>query len=166
MNIETKINESLWNAIQNSYSSRNFTASIIDAIFYLSNVIRERSGLESDGVALIGGAFGGKNPKLKVNKLQTESDWNIQKGVEELLKGLYQGIRNPRSHEKYNDPQEDADSIIIFVNYLLKIICESKPPFTKQAFFDKIFDPYFPENSRYSELLIQQIPPKLRLMHL
>ena len=163
LNIETKIDEFLWNSIQSSYSSRNYTASIIDAIFFLSNAIRERSGLESDGVALIGAAFGGKNPKLKVNKLQTESDWNIQKGIGQLLRGIYQGIRNPRSHEKYNDTQDDADSIIIFVNYLLKIICESKPPFTKQSFLNKIFDPYFPTDSRYSELLAKQIPSKNRL---
>jgi uncharacterized protein (TIGR02391 family) len=163
VNLETKIDESLWNAIQASYSAKNYTSAILDAIFYLSNVIRERTGLESDGVALAGSAFGGKNPKLKVNKLQTESDWNVQKGVEQLLRGLYQGIRNPRSHEKHNDNQEDADSIILFTSYLIKIIVQSKPPFTKQDLLKRVFDPYFPDNDRYSELLVSQIPAKYKL---
>ena len=163
MNLETIISESLWKAIESSYSSQNFTSAIIDSIFYLSNIIRERTGMESDGVTLVGSAFGGKNPKLKVNKLQTESDRNIQKGVEQLLRGLYQGIRNPRSHEKFKDNKEDADTIILFVNYLLKIICESKSPFTKSEFLNKVFDPYFPDNARYSELLVSEIPEKHRL---
>ena len=71
MNIETKISEPLWRAIESSYSPQNYSSSILDAVFYLCNIIRERTGLESDGVALAGSAFGGKNPKLKVNKLVT-----------------------------------------------------------------------------------------------
>jgi uncharacterized protein (TIGR02391 family) len=160
LNIETKITVPLWKAIESSYSSQNFTVAIIDSIFYLSNIIRERTGLETDGVALVGNAFGGKNPKLKVNKLQTESDRNIQSGVEQLLRGLYQGIRNPRSHEKFQDDKDDADSIILFVNYLLKIISTSKSTFTKSSFLNKVFDPYFPENKRYSKLLVSEIPAK------
>lgn len=163
MNIETKISDSLWRAIESSYSSLNYSSAILDAVFYLSNIIRERTGLESDGVALAGSAFGGKNPKLKVNKLQTESDWNVQKGIEQLLRGIFQGIRNPRSHEKYNDNKDDADAIILFVNYLLKIISESKSPFTKSEFLNKVFDPHFPDNIRYSELLVSEIPIKYRL---
>lgn len=100
MNIETEISESLWRAIESSYSSQNYSSSILDAVFYLCNIIRERTGLESDGVALAGSAFGGKNPKLKVNKLQTNSDRNEQKGIEQLLRGIFQGIRNPEKSRK------------------------------------------------------------------
>jgi uncharacterized protein (TIGR02391 family) len=64
---------------------------------------------------LVGQAFGGKTPKLRVNKLQTESDQDIQKGTENLLLGLYQSIRNPRSHGKLTDTKEDADAIILFI---------------------------------------------------
>jgi len=78
MNLESKIEERLWKMIQNSYEDRNYTGAIHDAIYFLSDLIREKSGLESDGVSLIGQAFGGKSPKLKVNKLQSESDKNIQ----------------------------------------------------------------------------------------
>lgn len=163
MNIETEISEPLWRAIESSYSPQNYSSSIIDAVFYLCNIIRERTGLESDGVALAGGAFGGKNPKLKVNKLQTDSDWNEQKGIEQLLRGIFQGIRNPRSHEKYNDNKDDTDAIILFVNYLLKIISKSKSPFVKSECLNKVFDSYFPDDTRYSEILVSEIPVKYRL---
>jgi len=163
LNIEAEISESLWIAIESSYSSQNYSSAILDAVVYLSNIVRERTGLESDGVALAGSAFGGKNPKLKVNKLQTESDRNVQKGIEQIFRGIFQGIRNPRSHEKYNDNKDDADAIILFINYLLKIISESKSPFTKSEFLNKVFDPYFPDNAKYSELLVSEIPVKYRL---
>jgi len=163
MNLETRLDSRLWQFIQNSYENRNFTAAIIDALHFLSDLIREKSGLESDGVALIGNAFGGKSPKLKVNKLQSDSDWNMQKGIEQILRGIYQSIRNPRSHRKYNDKPEDADAIILFINYLIGIIDQSKSPFSKNLFIDSVFDPDFAENERYSELLVKKIPSKQRL---
>ncbi len=78
MNLETKLDPRLWDAIRTSHENRNFTGAILDAMYFLSDLIRERTGLESDGVALVGQAFGGSSPKLKVSPLQTESDWNTK----------------------------------------------------------------------------------------
>lgn len=163
MNIETILDARLWQFIQNSYENRNFTGAILDALHFLSNLIREKTGLESDGVALAGKAFGGKSPKLKVNKLVSDSDRNIQAGVEQLIRGIYQSIRNPRSHEKYTDSEQDAWAIIIFINYLIKTIDQSKSPFTKSVFIKRVFDPDFVRSKRYAELLVDEIPVKQRL---
>ena len=163
MDLKTGLAEPLWAAIETTYESRNYTGAILDAVYYLGDIIREKTGLQSDGVALVGQAFGGKSPKLKVTKLQTESDRNIQKGTENLLLGLYQSIRNPRSHGKHVDTKEDADAIVLFINYLLKIIGGSKGTFSKSEFLDRVFDPSFVERNRYAELLVGRIPPKQRL---
>jgi uncharacterized protein (TIGR02391 family) len=163
MSLETSLAEPLWAAIEAAYESRNYTGAIQDAIYYLGDIIREKAGLQSDGVALVGQALGGKSPKLKVNKLQTESERNIQKGTENLLLGLYQSIRNPRSHGKHVDTKEDADAIVLFIDYLLKIIGGAKGTFSKSEFLDRVFDPSFVEKNRYAELLIEKIPPKQRL---
>lgn len=163
MNIETRLDPRLWQSIQNSYESRNYTGAILDALYFLNDLIREKTGLGSDGITLAGQAFGGNSPKLKVNKLQSESDWNVQRGTEQLLRGIYQSIRNPRSHEKYTDTAEDAESIIFFINYLTKIIDQSKPPFTKSAFLKRVFDPDFVETEKYAKLLVKEIPVKQRL---
>src|ERR1035438_10349919 len=103
MNLEPRIDRRLWSAVETAYQSGNYTGAILDSIHFLGELIREKTGIEGDGLSLIGQALGGQNPKLKVTKLQTESDKNVQKGAEQLLRGLYQGIRNPRSHEKYVD---------------------------------------------------------------
>ena len=163
MNIETMVDERLWAAVQNTYASRNFTGAILDALYFMSDLIREKTGLQSDGAALAGQALGGKSPKLRVNRLETESEKNLQAGLEQILRGIYQAIRNPRSHGKHNDKQEDADAIILFINYLLHIIDQSKSPFTKAEFLARVFDPHFVEKERYAKLLASQIPPKFRL---
>lgn len=41
----------------------------------------------------------------------------MQRGMEQLLRGLYQGVRNPRSHEKIADAEDDAQIIIMFVGH-------------------------------------------------
>lgn len=163
MNVETVLDTRLWQAIQNSYESGNYTGAILDALHFLSDLIREKTGLESDGVALAGQAFGGKSPKLKVNKLQSESDKNVQRGIEQLVRGIYQGIRNPRSHEKYTDSGKDAEAIILFINYIIKTIDQSKSPFTKSDFLKRVLDPDFVRNERYAKLLVDDIPVKQRL---
>jgi uncharacterized protein (TIGR02391 family) len=163
MNLETKLDPRVWEAVRETYQSRNFTSAILDAMHFLSDLLRERTGLESDGVPLVGEAFGGSSPKLKVNALQSESDRNVQKGVEQLLRGIYQAIRNPRSHGKIDDTEDDSQAIILFVNYLVKLVGQSKAPFSKTAFVARVFDPDFVASERYAELLVNEIPAKKRL---
>lgn len=163
MSLKTSLPEPLWAAIEAAYESRNYTGAILDAMYYLGDIIREKAGLQSDGVALVGQALGGKSPKLKVNRLQTESERDIQKGTQNLLSGLYQSVRNPRSHGKHADTKEDADAILLFIDYLLKTIGGAKGTFSKTEFLDKVFDPSFVEKERYVQLLVETIPPKQRL---
>lgn len=77
--------------------------------------------------------------------------------------GYFKELEIQKSHEKYKDNKDDTDAIILFVNYLLKIISESKSPFVKSEFIKKVFDPYFPNDIRYSEILVSKIPVKYRL---
>ncbi len=163
MNLETRLDQRLWAAIRTSAEARSFSAAVLDAIHFLSDVIRERSGLEGDGVALVGAAFGGASPKLKVNRLQTESEQSVQKGVEALLRGVYQAIRNPRSHETHQDAERDAVAIILFLDYLLRIVDQSRTPFSLSTFVGRVLDPDFVPNTRYAELLVKEIPETRRL---
>lgn len=163
MNLETRIDERLWQTIRENYENSRYTSAILDSVYFLNDLIRDKTGLESDGVALIGQAFGGKQPRLKVNSLQTESDWNVQEGLEQILRGIIKAIRNPRSHEKYSDKVADADSIIIFVNWLIGIIDQSRTQFSESSFLKLVFDPAFVENDRYGALLAEQVPARKRL---
>jgi uncharacterized protein (TIGR02391 family) len=163
MNLETSLEPRLWEAVRASLEARKFTGAILDAIHLLTDVIRERSGLEGDGVALIGSAFGGSSPKLKVNRLQTESEQNVQRGVEALLRGLYQAIRNPRSHGASEDDERDAVALLMFADYLLRVVDKSRSPFSLKAFVGRVLDPDFVPKERYATLLVKEIPANRRL---
>ncbi len=159
-NLKGVLDERLWNFIKRNYNSENYTSAVLDSIQFIGDLIREKSGLETDGNNLIGQAFGGNNPKIKLNKLQTETEINIQKGIESTLRGLYSAFRNPRSHSKFVDTEEDADAIIIFINHLLKLIDKSKGKFSIDSFINRITDKDFVNNDKYVELILKTIPNK------
>lgn len=163
MNLETRLPAELWQAIRVNYENRDFTASILDAFYFLSDLIRKKSGAEGDGSTLIGLALGGKSPKIKINRLQSESEINIQKGIETTLRGLYQAIRNPRSHEKISDTEEDAQAIIFFIGHIIRIIDKAKSKFSRQEFLRLVFDPNFVPQARYAKLLLAEVPVGQRL---
>lgn len=163
MNLQTQIEDDLWQAVKSNYSNEDYTGAILDAVRFLSDRLREKADLEGDGVSLVGSALGGKDPRLKVTRLQSETDKSIQRGTQALLRGIYQAIRNPRSHEPHEDDEGTANAIIVFIDYLLGVIGASKPPFTAEEFIERVFDPNFVPQERYAELLVGEIPRKKRL---
>ncbi len=76
---------------------------------------------------------------------------------------MYQTVRNPRSHGKIEDSEADSQAIILFVNYLVRLIGQSKSPFSKTEFISRVFDESFVPNERYAELLVNEIPARKRL---
>jgi len=162
MNLHTHIRNSLWLAIQSTYQAGNYSHAILDAMHYFSNVLRDKTGVDGDGATLVGQTLGGDSPRLRINKLQTETERNEQRGIESILRGMYQAIRNPRSHEQVEDTQETADAIIVFLNYLLGIVEKSEEPFVMSKFIERVFDPDFYKSQRYAELLVDEIPTNKR----
>jgi uncharacterized protein (TIGR02391 family) len=158
INLETNIKPDLWSAVSENYESGHYKDAILDAMHYLSEVLRSKTGLDGDGTKLASGALGGNPPLLRINKLQTPTEKDIQSGVNFLVMGLYGAIRNPRSHEPIQDTKEDADAIIYFINHILKILDASEEAFTLESFIERIKDAYFVESSDYAELLVDEIP--------
>ena len=163
MSLSESIDERVWSAVQVAYESGNYSAAILDSILYLGELIRNKSGLDSDGNNLVGSAFGGPNPIVKVNALHTESERDEQRGVEQLLRGVYTAIRNPRSHGKRTDTAETADVLIAFVAWTATLIDKSKSPFDTEQIIKSVFDRHFALNDRYAELLVDRIPKRKRM---
>jgi uncharacterized protein (TIGR02391 family) len=163
MNLQTHVREELWKEISSTYEAKNYCGAIIDAMKYLSYLIREKTGAEGDGQALVGQAFGGDQPLLRINKFQTDTEKSEQRGFEQILRGLYMAIRNPRSHDQIEDNQINADAIIYFINYLIDKIDKSSEPFSFEKYLEQVFDPDFVEEDHYAEVLAKEIPAKKRL---
>ncbi|QSX07244.1 TIGR02391 family protein [Sedimentibacter sp. zth1] len=163
MNIDTDLGIDLKEAIEKNYYNESYSSAILDSMHVLTEIIRNKTGLEGDGVTLVGQAFGGDNPRIKINKLQTDSEKNEQKGIQDIIRGLYIAIRNPRSHDKYNDSKKVADTIIFFIDYLLKLIDKSKLSFEEKDFLKKVYDKHFVKSKEYCDLLVKEIPKRQRI---
>lgn len=162
MNLRAEIRPELWEAVSKPYESEMYKNAVQEAFHYLSNVLRERANVDGDGASLVGQALGGDNPRLRINKFETESEKNEQKGLEQTLRGMYLGIRNPRSHEQYVDTKPVADAIITFLDYVLGMVSQAKEPFTLDQWVARVLEPNFVASERYAKLLVSDVPIKKR----
>ena len=152
------VSEQLWNEIQTQYENGDYTGVIRTAFIFLTNIIRDKSGLESDGADLINNAFSIKKPLIKINNLLTETEQSEQKGISDILRGLYLYIRNPRNHNKYEDTEDDCNTIILFINYIAEKISGSQGQFDIEIFLNEIQDKLFVEDDEYADSKVEKIP--------
>ncbi|MFH0811591.1 MAG: TIGR02391 family protein [Pseudomonadota bacterium] len=101
MELQKEITPELFDAIKAHYESGSYSNAILDAMKVLTELIREKAKLDGDGANLVSQAFGGNAPPIKISPMQKVSEIDEQKGFEQLLRGLYVGIRNPRTHENF-----------------------------------------------------------------
>ncbi len=157
MELQKEIIPELFDAIKAHYESGSYSNAILDAMKVLTELIREKAKLDGDGANLVGQAFGGNAPAIKISPMQKVSEIDEQKGFEQLLRGLYVGIRNPRTHESFQDKREECDAIVVFINYLWNIINASRSVFVLDDFKKRVFDPLFVEKPEYAELLVSEV---------
>ena len=77
----------------------NYFHAVFEAAKGLAQRIRELSGIQTDGAALIDKVFSIEKPILAINSLQTETEKSEHKGFAALLKGCFAAVRNPLAHE-------------------------------------------------------------------
>lgn len=105
----------------------HFREAMINAILRLFDLIRDESGLQEDGTALVGRAFSIENPRIILADLQSESGRNIQKGTMQILLGYFQAYRNVASHSlttRFNE--KDALSVLFAVSRLYEKISSAE----------------------------------------
>ena len=103
----------------------NYFHAVLEATKSIASMIRDRTGLTSDGATLLDEAFSGNTPLLKINPFQTESEKSEQKGFVNLAKGLFGTFRNPTAHSakiEWSMYEEDAIDLFTLVSYVLRRI--------------------------------------------
>lgn len=152
--------EILKESIKMHYDNKDYTEVVRDAILCLMSEIRKKSDLQnSDGVDLINKAFSEKNPIIKINKMQTETEKNKQKGVMNMSKGLVEYFRNPMSHSKQNYTKKVADAILVIVDeILLEEISQSKSLNSIEELYLEAINDLSPSTSRYAKIFVNSIP--------
>jgi uncharacterized protein (TIGR02391 family) len=77
----------------------NYFHAVFEATKGLAQRIRDMSGIQADGAALIDRVFSIEQPILAFNTLQTDTEKSEHKGFSTLLKGCFAAVRNPLAHE-------------------------------------------------------------------
>ena len=83
--------------------------------------LRDKTGLTWDGADLVNPALGGDTPLLAINRRETKSQRDEQKGFVHLILGCYGMFRNPTSHEaRIHWPinKEDAEDLMSLVSMI------------------------------------------------
>lgn len=98
----------------------NYFHAVFEATKGLAQRIRDMSGVQSDGVALIDRVFSIDRPLLAINALRTETEITQHKGFAALLKGCFAAVRNPLAHEPKIlwDGEDDAADYLSLVSLL------------------------------------------------
>ena len=161
--LEKHISENVWNSIKDNYEKGSYTTAITSLVIYIQEVIREKSELEFDGASLMDKAFLGDKPKLLLNKFETRTEKDIQQGIGYILKGICLAIRNPRSHERYNDDIFTANKIILFLDYVLSFLQTTKSGSLVEDWVELLFDDEFIGDDEYLDELYQELPKNMRL---
>ena len=106
----------------------NYFHAVLEATKSIASKIRLQTGLTSDGAALIDEAFGGDNPRIRINSFNTETEKGEQKGFVNLAKGLFGTFRNPTAHAakiEWEMLEEDAVDLFTLASYVLRRIDRS-----------------------------------------
>lgn len=163
MSIEDLLRDDLWGAIKEHYAARDYAEAVRDAFFFTSDFIRDLSGLDDkDGSKLIDAAFLGNNPALLINNNETTTEKDVQQGIGFAFKGLMLANRNPFSHEKTRYTEEDANAVILYINYLLNRIDQSTGIKRIGDIMGLLCDEDFTPTEEYADLLLKKIPAKKR----
>lgn len=105
----------------------HFREAVLNSVVAVFDFIRERTGIDKDGVDLVTKAFSLRNPRLLFTTLDNESRRNDQKGFIQILQGIYQGVRNPKAHTlALNPPQNVAAQYLVFSSLLCRRVEEAQ----------------------------------------
>jgi uncharacterized protein (TIGR02391 family) len=99
----------------------NYFHAILEATKSVADKIRSKTGLASDGASLVDAVFGGRKPRLALNRLITDSEQSEQSGFCNLLKGMFGVFRNQTAHEPKitkTYTEQDALDLLTLVSYI------------------------------------------------
>ena len=120
---ETALHPEVERAVAKLFKDGHYANAVEDTCKVLDGLVKLRSGiLDQSGTDLMLRVFSPKNPVLRFNSLQTETDRSEQQGMMHLFAGAMLAFRNPRAHQIIQDHPERALEIITFLSLLAKLL--------------------------------------------
>lgn len=92
--------------------AENYFHAVLEAIKGVAERLRKMTGLTCDGADLFNQALSTKAPIIALNSLRTDTEISEQKGITNLLIGLFGAVRNPAAHApKVSWPMQEQDAL-------------------------------------------------------
>lgn len=111
------------------FESRHFADSVEAAFKKINAIVKSKvkdvTGSEFDGAALMNRAFSVQNPIIRLDDLTTETGKNIQQGYMQLYAGAMIGIRNPKAHDNVIIDNKRAIHFLFLASLLMYKLDES-----------------------------------------
>lgn len=108
------------------YSDSVFTA-VKELNYQVKKIVKNKTGEEIDGVALMRRAFQIKNNLIQVGPdLTSDTGKDTQEGFMQLYAGVCQGIRNPNAHESIEIDKDTAVHHLFLISLLMNRLDEAK----------------------------------------
>lgn len=101
----------------------NYFHAVLEATKSLAEQVRQMTNLTEDGSPLYDKVFSTSSPYLILNRLQTESEKNQQKGFCMMIKGINSMVRNVTAHTpkiKWIIDEDEAVDILMTISFLHK----------------------------------------------
>lgn len=107
----------------------NYFHAVFEATKGLAQRIRDMTGIQVDGAALVDHVFSLERPLLAFNSLRTETEKSEHKGFAALLKGCFAAVRNPLAHEPKIlwDGEDDAADYLSLISLLHRKLDDCVP---------------------------------------
>jgi uncharacterized protein (TIGR02391 family) len=124
-----KLHPKIIEASESLFKDGHYASAILEAFKAVNNFVKQKKRQVSptikslDGKSLMSEVFSEKNPCIKLNDLETQSDVDEQEGFKFLYMGAMVGIRNPKAHDivQQKDPYNTLE-YLAFASLLIKKI--------------------------------------------
>ena len=93
-------------AARPSFTVGRRAEAVFEAFKSIELRVGELLGSEQTGMSLMGDAFGGEDPRLKLSDFVGRVDRDEQAGFAFIFKGAMQGVRNPKAHGRFEELEE------------------------------------------------------------
>ena len=115
--------QKLLDSCEIEFNNTRYWNAVLNALRHLEVRVKEKSGLNSTGFNLMSRAFGKDQGKLDILASQDQEE---KEGFKLIMIGVMKFHRNQKAHNEGELTIETAYQIIGYVDYLLKIVDQSK----------------------------------------
>ena len=115
-------NLELRTATRSRFASQHYADAVESGVKALNECVRAKANSTLDGDPLMTGVFSEKNPKLRINRLRSDSDRSEQRGHMMMCQGVVAAWRNPRAHSsQFEDSPTKTLMMLEYLQHLIEV---------------------------------------------